>query len=71
MKYKIENSGLKEGDQHSSLLKVAFQPDDVFKSRASSVMSFGGDLKTSTTTTRSMWKAITTFENFPDNKGKG
>lgn len=71
MKYKIESSGIKEDKQHSSLLKIALQPEDTFKARASSMMSFGGDLKTSTTTTRSMWKAITTFENFPITKVKG
>jgi uncharacterized protein (AIM24 family) len=65
MKYRIEESGINDSTGHSDVLKVALSEKDGFKSRSSSVISYGGDLKTSTETTRSLWKAVTSFENFP------
>lgn len=59
MKYKIENK------KNSDILKIALDKDEKFKSRAKSVSSYGGDVQTKTETTRSIWKALDSRENFP------
>jgi uncharacterized protein (AIM24 family) len=65
MKYRIEESGINGNTGGSEVLKIALNESDGFKSRSSCVISYGGDVETSTETTRSLWKAVTSFENFP------
>lgn len=66
MKYKIEG-GEKDSNtaKYSDSLKVSLTDDDKFQARARSVVSYGGDIQTQTKTTRSLWKAVTSYENFP------
>lgn len=68
---KIENSNVEELNQqvrspaYSDILKVAISEGEVFKTRSDAVASYGGSIETKTKTTRSLWKAIGSFENFP------
>lgn len=89
MDYKIEGNNLKNSfDQeeprtlnrqlrspaYSDILKVALSDGDVFKTRSDSIASYGGSVNIETKTTRSIWKAVTSFENFPMSRvesGKG
>lgn len=62
MKYKID-------DSHSSdSLKVSLNQDEVFKSRAKAVSTYGGDVVRETQTTRGIFKALDSRENFPITK---
>lgn len=80
MEYKIEGNNLRRSfsqedpetvnrqirsPAYSDILKVALSDGDVFKSRSDSISTYGGSLEIDTKTTRSIWKAITSFENFP------
>lgn len=49
----------------SDLLKISLQGSDKFKARSNSVSMYGGAIKMDTTTSRSILKAITSYENFP------
>lgn len=59
MDYKINKS------HKSDILKLSLQQNETFNSRAKSVSTYGGSLNISTGTTRSLWKALDSRENFP------
>lgn len=59
MQYKIDKN------KKSDVLKIALDNGEVFKSRAKSVSSYGGNINTETKTARSIWKALDSRENFP------
>lgn len=59
MKYKIDK------DNMSHMLKISLQDNERFNSRAKSVSTYGGSLNIDTGTTRSLWKALDSRENFP------
>jgi len=59
---------------YSDILRVALSDGDVFKTRSDSIASYGGSINIKTKTTRSILKAVTSFENFPISRiksGKG
>jgi uncharacterized protein (AIM24 family) len=70
MDYKIESK------HRSDILQLSLGASDSFKLRTNAVSMYGGAISMDTTTSRSILKAITTYENFPVTKistkeGKG
>jgi len=59
VKHKIDKS------HTSDLLKISLKQNETFNSRAKSVSTYGGSLEIDTETTRSLWKALDSRENFP------
>lgn len=50
---------------YGDTLKIVLSEGDEFKSRSDSIVSYSGSIKTSTNTTRSTWKSIASFKNYP------